>query len=50
LDEYSRLFNVDVLPVIFKGKLTDRMIEAIKYFINTSEDDFSPKTYFGSHF
>jgi hypothetical protein len=39
LDEYARLFNVDVIPVIFQGKLTDKMIEAIKYFINTSEDD-----------
>ena len=39
LDEYSRLFNVDMLPIVFQGKLTERMIEAIKYFINTSEDD-----------
>jgi len=39
LDEYARLFNVDVIPVIFQGKLTDKMIEAIKYFLNTSEDD-----------
>lgn len=39
LDEYARLFDVDMLPVIFQGKLTERMKEAIKYFINTSEDD-----------
>jgi hypothetical protein len=39
LDEYSRLFNVDMIPVVFQGKLSSRMIEAIKYFINTSEDD-----------
>lgn len=39
LDEYARLFNVDILPIIFKGKLSQRMMEAIKYFINTSEDD-----------
>lgn len=39
LDEYSRLFDVDVIPVVFQGKLTERMAEAIKYFINTSEDD-----------
>ena len=39
LDEYSRLFNVDMLPVVFQGKLSERMIEAIKYFINTSEED-----------
>ena len=39
LDEFARLFDVDVIPVVFKGKLTDKMIEAIKYFINTGEDD-----------
>lgn len=39
IDEYSRLFNVDMIPVVFQGKLTERMIEAIKYFINTSEND-----------
>jgi hypothetical protein len=39
LDEYSRLFNVDMIPVIFQGKLSERMTEAIKYFLNTSEDD-----------
>jgi len=39
LEEYSRLFDVDVLPIIFQGKLTDKMKEAVKYFINTSEDD-----------
>lgn len=39
LDEYARLFDVDIIPVIFHGNLTDKMIEAIKYFINTSEED-----------
>jgi hypothetical protein len=39
LDEYARLFNTDVIPVIFKGKLSEKSIEAIKYFLNTSEDD-----------
>jgi len=39
ISEYARLFNVDMIPVIFQGKLSQRMIEAIKYFINTSEDD-----------
>ena len=39
LDEYARLFDVDMLPVVYQGKLTERMIEAIKYFINTSEED-----------
>jgi len=39
LQEYARLFNVDSLPIIFEGKLSDTMKEAIKYFINTSEKD-----------
>ena len=39
MDEYSRLFDVDMIPVVFQGKLSERMIEAIKYFVNTSEDD-----------
>jgi hypothetical protein len=39
LDEYARLFNVEIIPVIYQGKLTEKMIEAIKYFINTSIDD-----------
>lgn len=39
LDEYSRLFDVDMIPILFQGKLTERMKEAIKYFINTSDDD-----------
>jgi hypothetical protein len=39
LNEYARLFDVDMLPIVFQGKLTERMIEAIKYFINTSEED-----------
>ena len=37
--EYARLFDVDMLPVIYQGKMSENMIEAIKYFINTSEDD-----------
>jgi hypothetical protein len=39
LDEYARLMDVDMIPVIFQGRLTERMVEAIKYFLNTSEDD-----------
>jgi hypothetical protein len=38
IDEYS-LFDVDSLPVVYRGVLTDKMVEAIKYFINTSEED-----------
>jgi hypothetical protein len=39
LDEYSRLFEVDVIPYIFKGTLNSHSKEAIKYFLNTSEGD-----------
>ncbi len=39
IKEYSNLFNVDCLPIIFEGKLSDTMKEAIKYFLNTSEGD-----------
>jgi len=39
LDEYARLFDVDVIPIIFKGSLTEKAKEAIKYFLNTSEKD-----------
>jgi len=39
IDEYSRLLNVDMIPVIFHGVLTEKMKEAIKYFLNTSEED-----------
>lgn len=37
--EYARLFNVDSLPIIFEGKLSNSMKEAVQYFINTSEKD-----------
>ena len=39
IDEYARLFDVDMLPIMFQGVLSERMIEAIKYFLNTSEED-----------
>ena len=39
IEEYARLFNVDYLPVIFQGRLSEEMKEAITYFINTSEED-----------
>lgn len=39
LNEFSRLFDVDCLPVIFQGRLSESMKEAIKYFLNTSEKD-----------
>ena len=39
LQEYARLIDVDVVPVIFQGKLNEKVVEAIKYFLNTSEKD-----------
>jgi len=39
LAEYARLFDVDLIPVIYQGRLSERTIEAIKYFLNTSEED-----------
>jgi len=39
IEEYSRLFDVDQLPVIYQGKLSDDMKQGIEYFLNTSEDD-----------
>lgn len=39
LIEYSNLFDTDYLPIIFKGKLDSNQVEAIKYFLNTSEED-----------
>ena len=34
ISEYARLFNVDCLPIIFEGRLSEEMKEAIKYFLN----------------
>ena len=39
LEEYARLFSVDALPIIYKGKLSEQNKEAIKYFLATSEKD-----------
>lgn len=37
--EYSKLFNVDSLPVIFRGKLNEKQLEIINLFLHTSEKD-----------
>jgi len=39
IGEYARLFQVDSIPVIYQGRLTETMKEAILYFLNTSEHD-----------
>ena len=37
--EYAKLFNVDPLPVIFRGKLNEKQLEIINLFLHTSEHD-----------
>jgi hypothetical protein len=37
--EYAKLFDVDSLPVIFRGKLNDKQLEIINLFLHTSEED-----------
>lgn len=39
LQEFSRLFDVECLPIIFQGDLTEGMKQGIKYFLNTSQKD-----------
>jgi hypothetical protein len=39
--EYSRLFKVDPLPIMFKGKLSGTQLEKIQLFLKTSEDDLN---------
>lgn len=39
INEYAKLFDVDPLPVIFKGKLNEKQLEIINLFLNTSEKD-----------
>jgi len=39
INEYSKLFDVDPLPVIFKGQLNEKQLEIISLFLNTSEND-----------
>jgi len=39
LVEYSKLFNVEPLPVVFKGKLSPKQLEIIELYLNTKEAD-----------
>jgi hypothetical protein len=39
LSEFSKLLDVDILPVLFKGKLSSKQLEIINLFLNTSEKD-----------
>lgn len=37
--EYSNLFDVDPVPVLYKGKLNDKQLEIINLYLKTSDDD-----------
>ncbi len=39
IEEYARLLELECLPFIFKGKLNEKTIEVIKYYLNTSKED-----------
>ena len=49
LQEYSNLFNVDPLPIIFAGRLNNQQLTQLYSFIQTSNDDleflFSEKNF-----
>lgn len=45
--EFAMLIDVDTIPIIYKGKLDNNSIIAIKYFLNTSEEDL--EYVFGEH-
>lgn len=37
--EYSKLFDVETLPIVFKGKLSEKQLEIIELYLNTNESD-----------
>lgn len=39
LNIYADLLGVETLPIIYKGKLSDKQLKAINFFLNTSEKD-----------
>jgi hypothetical protein len=39
IDEYARLMDTDSQPIVFQGTLNEETKTAIKYFLNTSEND-----------
>ena len=41
LVEYANLLDVDVTPILFKGKLNEYQKEAFVYFLNTSPNDIN---------
>ena len=41
IKEYSKLFDVDPLPILFKGKLSKKQLEVIELYLNTKEEDLN---------
>jgi len=41
INEYANLFEVDALPVLFKGKLNEKQLEVIELYLNTKEEDLN---------
>ena len=39
LNTWADLFDVETLPVIYRGKLMEKQLDAINYFLHTSEKD-----------
>jgi len=39
LKEYTKLFDVEDLPIVFKGKLSKKQLEIIELYLNTKEKD-----------
>lgn len=37
--EYSNLLGIDYLPILFKGKLTEKQLELLNYYLKTSTED-----------
>ena len=39
VEEFARLLEVECIPLIYSGKLSEKTIESLKYFLNTSAKD-----------
>ena len=39
--EYSNLFDVDPIPLIYKGKLVSKQLEVLRLFLKTSKEDLN---------
>jgi len=39
LKTYAKLFNVETLPLVYKGKLNSKQLKAINYFLHSNKND-----------